>query len=175
MIVHTLKMCMGDTGPEQSLVLFSSVNSNFCHVKSICLYLTLNAPIAINVFCFFLSAEMFKKRLWQTVDPDQTAPIRAVCSGSTLFASILNSWVMLGIFLQQTTSADDIFRCIFFLGALRVDIVVPYCRLWKVSRYPTGPVWMGCVQWCYWGAVSVFHVAVCPMWPKSFVFWQGLA
>ena len=24
-----------------------------------------------------------------TVDPDQTAPIRAVCSGSTLFASIL--------------------------------------------------------------------------------------
>ena len=25
------------------------------------------------------------------VDPDQTAPIGAVCSGSTLFASILNS------------------------------------------------------------------------------------
>ena len=29
-------------------------------------------------------------------DPDQTAPIGAVCSGSTLFASILNSSVMLG-------------------------------------------------------------------------------
>ena len=53
------------------------------------------------------------------VDPDQTAPIGAVCSGSTLFASILNLSVMLGNYLQQTTSADDIFRCIF-LGALRV-------------------------------------------------------
>ena len=55
-----------------------------------------------------------------SVDPDQTAPIGAVCSGSTLFASILNSSVMLENYLQQTTSADDIFRCIFFLGALRV-------------------------------------------------------
>ena len=55
-----------------------------------------------------------------SVDPDQT--IGAVCSGSTLFASILNSSVMLGNYLQQTTSADDIFRCIFFLGALRVKL-----------------------------------------------------
>ena len=47
---------------------------------------------------------------------DQSAPIGAVCSGSTLFASILNSSVMLGIYLQQTTSADNIFRCIFFLA-----------------------------------------------------------
>ena len=32
-----------------------------------------------------------------SVDPDQTAPIiGAVCSGSILFASILNSSVMLG-------------------------------------------------------------------------------
>ena len=46
-----------------------------------------------------------------SVDLDQTAPI--VCSGSTLFASILNSSVILGNYLQQTTSADDIFRCIF--------------------------------------------------------------
>ena len=55
-----------------------------------------------------------------SVDSDQTAPIGAVCSGSTLFASILNSSVMLGNYLQQTPSAGDIFRCIFFLGALRV-------------------------------------------------------
>ena len=54
-----------------------------------------------------------------SVDQNQTAPIGAVCSGSRLFASILNSSVMLGNFLQQTTSADNIFRCIF-LGALRV-------------------------------------------------------
>ena len=48
-----------------------------------------------------------------SVDPDQTAPIGAVCSGSTLFASILSSSVMQGNYLQQTTSAVDIFRCIF--------------------------------------------------------------
>ena len=51
-----------------------------------------------------------------SVDPDQTAPIGAVCSGSTLLASILNSSVMQGNFLQQTTSADDIFRYIFLLA-----------------------------------------------------------
>ena len=50
------------------------------------------------------------------VDPYQTAPIEAVCSGSTLFASILNSSVMLDTYLQQTTSADNIFRYIFFLA-----------------------------------------------------------
>ena len=53
-----------------------------------------------------------------SADPDQTG---AVCSGSTLFASTLNSSVMLGNYLQQTTSADDIFRCIF-LGVLRVKV-----------------------------------------------------
>ena len=56
------------------------------------------------------------------VDPVQTVPIEAVCSGSTLFASILNLSVMLGNYLQQTISSDDIFRCIFFLGALRVNL-----------------------------------------------------
>ena len=58
-----------------------------------------------------------------SVDPNQTAPIGAVCSGSTLFASIPNSSVMLGNYLQQTTSADDIFRCIFFLVTLRINIL----------------------------------------------------
>ena len=51
-----------------------------------------------------------------SVDPDQTAPImtNSVDPGQT--APILNSSVMLGNYLQQTTSADDIFRCIFFLA-----------------------------------------------------------
>ena len=40
-----------------------------------------------------------------SVHPDQTAPIGAVCSGSMLFASILNLSVMLGNYLQQTTSS----------------------------------------------------------------------
>ena len=48
-----------------------------------------------------------------SVFPDQTASIGGVCSGSMLFASILDWLVMLGNYLQQTTSADNIFRCIF--------------------------------------------------------------
>ena len=48
-----------------------------------------------------------------SVDPEQTAPIGAVCSGSTLFASILNKSVMLGNYLQPTPSADEILRCRF--------------------------------------------------------------
>ena len=51
-----------------------------------------------------------------SVDTDRTAPIGAVCSGSTLFASILNLLLMLGNYLQQTTSADNILRCNFFLA-----------------------------------------------------------
>ena len=51
-----------------------------------------------------------------SVDPDQIAPIGGVCSGSTLFASILNLSVMLGNYLQQMASADNIFRCVFFLA-----------------------------------------------------------
>ena len=48
-----------------------------------------------------------------SVDTDQTAPIGAVCSGTMLFASILNLSVMLGNFLQQTTSEDDISDAFF--------------------------------------------------------------
>ena len=53
-----------------------------------------------------------------SVDPDQTAPIGAVCSGSTLLASILDSQVILGNYLQRTTSVDDFFRMQFFFLAL---------------------------------------------------------
>ena len=52
----------------------------------------------------------------KSVDPGQTAPIGAVCSGPTLFASLLNSSVMLGNHLKQTTSVDDIFQMHFFLA-----------------------------------------------------------
>ena len=48
-----------------------------------------------------------------SVDPDQTAPKGAVCSGSTLFASLLNSSVMLGNYLSRRH-----FQMHFFLGAL---------------------------------------------------------
>ena len=47
-----------------------------------------------------------------SVDPDQTAPIGAVCSGSMLFASILISNVMQNIRsrrLQQMAFSDAFF------------------------------------------------------------------
>ena len=48
-----------------------------------------------------------------SVDPDQTAPVGAVWFGFTLFASVLNSSVMLGNYLQQTTS-ETTFSDAFF-------------------------------------------------------------
>ena len=47
-----------------------------------------------------------------SVDPDQTE--QSVLGPHCLL--ILNSSVMLGNYLQQTTSADDISRCIVFLA-----------------------------------------------------------
>ena len=79
-------------------------------------HLTLNAPIATKVVCFSRLLKCLRSLCGKSVDPYQTVPIGAVCSGSTLFASILNLSVMLGNYLQQTTSADNIFRCIFFLA-----------------------------------------------------------
>ena len=49
----------------------------------------------------------------KSVDPDQTASVGAICSGSTLFASILNSLVMLGNYLQQTAFSDAFFSLPF--------------------------------------------------------------
>ena len=48
-----------------------------------------------------------------SVDPDQTA-IGAVCSGFMLFASILNSSVMLGNYLQQMTSTTTFSDAFFW-------------------------------------------------------------
>ena len=56
-----------------------------------------------------------------SVEPDQTAPIGAVLSGSTLFASILEFFSN----VRQLFAADDFsrhhFSDAFFLGALRVN------------------------------------------------------
>ena len=78
--------------------------------------ITLNAPIATKDVCFSRLLKCLRSLYGKSVDLDQTAPIGAVCSGSTLFVSILNSSVMLNNYLQQMTSTDDIFRCIFFLA-----------------------------------------------------------
>ena len=77
-----------------------------------------------------------------SLNPDQTAPIGAVCSGSMLFASILKLSVMLDNYLQQTTSADNIFRCICFaLCFVYVCCVIePVCA--KLSMCSRGS-WKG--------------------------------
>ena len=82
-----------------------------------------------------------------SVDPKQTAPIGAVCSGSTLFASILNSSVKLGNYLQQTTFSDAFFSwrfkvklflrcqviltCHFAIIILWVDFCKPYIKIFS--------------------------------------------
>ena len=89
------------------------------HLRNWIRVLTLNAPIAIKVVCF----SHLLKYLRSLNCKQCGSRSGAVCSGSTLIASRLNSSVMLGNYLQQTTSADDIFRCIFFPGALRVNLL----------------------------------------------------
>ena len=63
-----------------------------------------------------------------SVDSDQTAPIGAVCTGSTLFVSIFLYFVSNA---RQLFAADDFcrhnFSDAFFLGALRVNILAGLC------------------------------------------------
>ena len=55
------------------------------------------------------------------VDPDQTAPIGAlICPGSLLFASILNSSVLLCNYFAADDFSRQHFQMHFFLGSLRV-------------------------------------------------------
>ena len=56
--------------------------------------------------------------------PDQTAPIGTVCSGYTLFFSILKSSVMLGIYMQM-----PFFRVVFFLAfwGLKINLHIDAC------------------------------------------------
>ena len=98
--------------------------------------LTLNAPIATKVVCYSRLLKCLRSLYGKQCGPISDCSYRSslfwvhavccsyrtICSGSKLFASILNLSVMLGKYLQQTTSADNIYRCIFFLGTLRVNL-----------------------------------------------------
>ena len=75
--------------------------------------LTLNAPIATKVVCFSRLLKCLRSLYGKQCGLRSDCSIGAVCSGSMPFASIFNLSVILGDYLQQTTSADDIFRCIF--------------------------------------------------------------
>ena len=67
-----------------------------------------------------------------SMDPDQTAPIGAVGSGSMLFASIPNSSVMLSNYLQHYNTRRH-FQMHFFLGALRVKTIGFFVRLHTIK------------------------------------------
>ena len=99
-------LCGYSLGPRLRLYFGGSfLNQLVILIFSDKIHFSLKAPIATNAVCFFSSAEMFKKPLWQTVWT-QIRLLGAVCTGFTLFASILNSSVMLGNYLQQTTFSD---------------------------------------------------------------------
>ena len=70
-----------------------------------------------------------------SVDPDQTAPIEAVWSGSFLFASILKFVSS----VRQLFAADNFsrrhFSDAFFLGALRVKYDLLWIVILKASEY----------------------------------------
>ena len=80
--------------------------------------LTLKAPIATKVPASRLQKCL--RSLYDSVNPDQTAPIGAVWSGSILFASILKFVSK----VRQLLAADDLsrrhFQMHFFLAALRI-------------------------------------------------------
>ena len=78
--------------------------------------LTLKAPNPTKVVCFPRLLKGLRSLYGKQCGPRSDCSYRSIHSGSTLFAYILNLSVLLGHYLQQTTSADDIFRCIFFLA-----------------------------------------------------------
>ena len=84
-----------------------------------------------------------------SVDPDQTAPIGAVCSGFTQFASIPNLSAMLGNSLQQTTFSD----AFFFLNQLNSTHLV--IELYEIASFFTKfKAWSCSYQSCWGGWVA---------------------
>ena len=86
-------------------------------VSTFCLQnilLTLKAPIVTKIVFFPRLLKCLRSLYGKQCGPrSDCSYIGEVCSGSTLFVSILNLSVMLGNYLQQMTTADDIFRMHF--------------------------------------------------------------
>ena len=84
--------------------LYSSINTG---ATTVCKTLTLKAPIAIKVVCFYHLLKCLRSLYDKQCGP------RLSVLGPHCLLLYLNSSLMLGNYLQQTTSVDDIFRCIF--------------------------------------------------------------
>ena len=82
-----------------------------------------------------------------SLDPDQTAPIGAVCSGSTLFASILNSSVMLGNYLHYTFRVQGLALFLPWFPdnklLLEVRLVFDDQRIVMITSHPSTPASVG--------------------------------
>ena len=75
--------------------------------------LTLTAPIATKVVCFSRLLKCFRSIYGKQCGPRSNCSHRSSLFWVHAVSFYLKSSVMLGNYLQQTTSADDIFRCIF--------------------------------------------------------------
>ena len=90
------------------------------------------------------------------MDPDKTAPIGALCSGSILFASILHSSVMLGNYLQQMTSADD-FSDAFFSWRFKGKIFQHHSTIsYRVRETQLYPIY---ILYIYYIQARVFKIS----------------
>ena len=76
-------------------------------------YLTLKAPIATKVVCLSRLPKCLRSIYGRKCGPRPDCSYRSSLFWVNAVSSILDSSVMLGNFMKQTTSADDIFRCIF--------------------------------------------------------------
>ena len=113
-IDHIVSLQTGASILQQAVMMQVKVTWDFFHDFS--LSTGFKTPIATKVVCFSCLLKCLRSHYGKQFGPRSDCS----CSGFRLFASMLNSSVMLGNHLQQTTSAEDILRCIFFLGALRV-------------------------------------------------------
>ena len=100
---------------RRSLPLTGRLDKRLLTEKLLKLILTINAPITTKVVCFSRLLKCLRSLYGKQCGSrsDCSYPIGAVCSGSMLFAPILNSSVILGNYLQQTTFSDAFFSWCF--------------------------------------------------------------
>ena len=100
---------------RELLSCFSHANKRDFHDNSDHIYteLTFINPLSVYYKTFMLlsSADIFENPSLYSVDPDQTASIGSVWSGSTLYASIF-----------MLTNKQTFFGCSYFAGVLRVNL-----------------------------------------------------
>ena len=118
------------------LVFHDMVNMiNFQTLFFFSCQLTLNAPIATKVFCFSRLLKCLRSLYGKQCGP------RSDCSYRRLFWVQANSSVMQGNYLQQTTPAEDIFRCIIFLALYGLRCWLSWLEIINVCKNSKHTVW----------------------------------